>query len=324
MYSVYRRAFELKFKSDLSYKSLRLLFPNMHSDILANALKDEFDFFRAVRKNKAWPKELRPSVLLRPRNIKFDDEYHTATIIYKPRNPLTFCIYPTEKQRELLRTYKFSGARLVKRDDGKFMLHARIKIPIEFRSADEAFPTTRTIVGVGQNPPTPLFVIAPVDVVAKRIVGKPLFIHEGRIKDQLLRKRRSLANSRRYKNIENRINAWYHEALNRLIEYAKRYSDFVAFERGLGRIEGFNQSITEWRRSAKRYAYKFRLAGLTPMFVYASNTTKRCYRCYNKGTIDGQEFRCPQCGLRMNKHLNSAINIALRAVSQSEESADSD
>ena len=322
LYNAYQHMFKLKFSADLSYRSLRSLFPEIHSDIIANALNDEFQFFKRVKKSKAWPKELQPSVLLRPRNIEFDDEYRTATIIYKPRNPIKFRIHPTEKQRELLRNHEFSGARLVKHDNDKFMLHCYIKIPIKFRSADEAFPTTRTIVGVDQNPPTPLFVAVPVDIVAKRIVAKPLFIHEGRIKQQLLRKRRCLADSKRYKKIENRITQYYYEALNKLIEYAKRYSEFVAFEEGLGRIEGFNQNITEWRRSAKRYAYKFRLAKLTPIFIDPAYTTKRCYRCYSKGRIDGQELRCPRCGLRMNKHLNASINIALRAVSQGEESAD--
>ena len=69
LYSVYRRAFNLLYKSQLSLKSLKRIFPEIHSALLDNARIDERQFFNAVRKSKAWPKELRP------RHIKFDEEH---------------------------------------------------------------------------------------------------------------------------------------------------------------------------------------------------------------------------------------------------------
>jgi putative transposase len=48
-------------------------------------------------------------------------------------------------------------------------------------------------------------------------------------------------------------------------------------------------------------------------YVDPSNTSRECLRCgYVVETQEGHVFECPRCGLKMNRHKVSSINIRRR------------
>ena len=319
LYSTYKRIFELKFKSDLSYKSLRLLFPTIHSEIIANALNDEFQFFKAVRKSKAWPKELRPSLLLRPTHIKFNDNSNTATIIYKPRQPLTFRIYPTEKQRELLRIHELSGARLVKRDGGKFMLHAYIKIPVEFRRADAATPRYVAGIDVGEHK---LTAVAIFDIATNKLVLVKTW--SGKEYRQLtLKMRQCLTGSKRYHKLDNKRRQILHDVTTEVAKFVSEYEGItVAMERlkTLQPPKAHNKA-QRWlrtnfpKRKIQRFIeYKAKLKGIPTIYVNAYKTSKLCSRCEYEGERNKGWFKCPHCDYQQDGDVNASINVAKQAI----------
>ena len=322
LYNTYKHIFELKFKSDLSYKSLRLLFPNIHSALLANALTDEFQFFKAVRKKKARPKEpIKPSILLRSKHVKFDDDFTTATIIYKPHNPLTFKIYPTEKQRELLRAYKFSGARLVKRDDGKFMLHACIEVPIEFRRADSTTPKYVAGIDVGEHKlaAVAIFEISTYDLMLVKTWKGGLYRH-------LTRKmRQCLSGSKRYQRLDDKRKQFLHDVTTEVAKFVSEYEGIVvAMERleTLQPAKAYNKTH-RWlrhnfpKRKIQRFIeYKARLKGIPTLYISAYKTSKLCNRCGSEGQRDRGWFRCPHCGYQQDSDVSAAINVAKRAIAE--------
>ena len=322
IYNIYRRAFELKFKCDLSYKSLRLLFPTIHSALLANALTDEFQFFKAVRKNKTWPKELpQPSILLRPKHIKFDKDLTTATIIYKPHQPLTFRIYPTKKQRDMLHAHELNGARLVKDNNDKFMLHCYIKVPIEFRRTDTTTPRYIAGIDIGEYD---LVALAIVDIATQRPIKFKVWT--GGLYRHLTRKmQHTTTDSKRYRKLDNKRRQILHDATTEVAKLVSEYEGIVvAMERleTLQPAKAYNKTH-RWlrhnfpKRKIQRFIeYKARLRGIPTIYVSAFKSSILCGRCRNEGERNGAWFQCPQCKWRYNANVNAAINVAKRAITK--------
>jgi|GEM_PF-1598290 len=97
-----------------------------------------------------------------------------------------------------------------------------------------------------------------------------------------------------------------------------------------------NKKNTEWlRKIVKRtfekslWNYSMKILTYLPTFnknqrnlkqilIDSYNTSKKCYRCGNFGKFgEGKEsykFICENCGIRINKHFNSANNIAKRTA----------
>ncbi|MHA1596093.1 MAG: zinc ribbon domain-containing protein [Candidatus Asgardarchaeia archaeon] len=49
---------------------------------------------------------------------------------------------------------------------------------------------------------------------------------------------------------------------------------------------------------------------MSVVYVNPKNTWKRYHRCGHVAQADGREFKCPKCGLKYDRDLNAAINIA--------------
>ncbi|MGC9105168.1 MAG: transposase [Thermoprotei archaeon] len=53
--------------------------------------------------------------------------------------------------------------------------------------------------------------------------------------------------------------------------------------------------------------------GIKYRFVNPSGTSRLCSNCgYREGELSGSTFYCPKCGLRIDRDLNAAINLAMR------------
>ncbi|MBI3413377.1 MAG: IS200/IS605 family element transposase accessory protein TnpB, partial [Candidatus Aenigmarchaeota archaeon] len=96
---------------------------------------------------------------------------------------------------------------------------------------------------------------------------------------------------------------------------------FIAFERLASQKmseQNFGKSINDagWNMFANMISYKAEEAGCKVVFVDPKNTTKTCSDC---GTLVNKELyerihNCPQCGLSIDRDLNAAKNILIRAT----------
>ena len=110
-----------------------------------------------------------------------------------------------------------------------------------------------------------------------------------------------------------------HTIANEIVAYAKRFEKpIIAMEELNGIRENMNGSaklnkrLHAWsfRKLQTYIEYKANLEGIPVMYVNPKSTSKRCRRCGHVAQVNGKEFRCPKCGLKYNRDLNAAINIA--------------
>jgi len=76
-------------------------------------------------------------------------------------------------------------------------------------------------------------------------------------------------------------------------------------------------NILNWNYSTKILAYKpiKNQKNLEQILVNAYETSKRCSRCGNNVEfISNNEVYCKHCNRHKNRHLNSAGNIARKAI----------
>ena len=71
-----------------------------------------------------------------------------------------------------------------------------------------------------------------------------------------------------------------------------------------------NRRLHAWNfRKLQQYIeYKASLEGIPVVYINPKNTSKHCHRCGHVAQAN-REFRC-ECGLKYNRDLNAAINIA--------------
>jgi putative transposase len=110
---------------------------------------------------------------------------------------------------------------------------------------------------------------------------------------------------------------------NRAKDYIHKLTTFIArgfkgythgFEH-LGKIRMLNYSKehnrniskSDWKTIITFMEYKSKVVLLNP-----KNTTRRCSRCGMVNAPKGASYKCEKCGLRVDRHLNAAINLYLQ------------
>jgi len=118
---------------------------------------------------------------------------------------------------------------------------------------------------------------------------------------------------------ERMVNQQLHIIANEIVAYAKQFEKpIIAMEKLDGIRESMNGSaklnrrLHAWsfRKLPQYIEYKANLEGIPVVCVNPKNTSKRCHKCGHVAHINGREFRCPACGLKYNRDLNAAINVA--------------
>jgi putative transposase len=110
---------------------------------------------------------------------------------------------------------------------------------------------------------------------------------------------------------------------NRAKDYIHKLTTFIArgfkgythgFEH-LGKVRMLNYSKehnrniskSDWKTIITFMEYKSKVVLLNP-----KNTTRRCSRCGMVNAPKGASYKCEKCGLRVDRHLNAAINLYLQ------------
>ncbi|MBI3412874.1 MAG: IS200/IS605 family element transposase accessory protein TnpB, partial [Candidatus Aenigmarchaeota archaeon] len=142
---------------------------------------------------------------------------------------------------------------------------------------------------------------------------------------QLSKKKKGSNNRRKAKSKAARL---HEKVSNTRIDFLHKTStslvndySFIAFEELASQEmskQDFGKSINDagWNVFANMISYKAEEAGCKVVFVDPKNTTKTCSYC---GTLVGKELyerihNCPQCGLSIDRDLNAARNILIRAT----------
>jgi putative transposase len=71
-----------------------------------------------------------------------------------------------------------------------------------------------------------------------------------------------------------------------------------------------------WNKFTNMLCYKAEEAGCRVVFVEAKNTTQECSNCHRivEKQLSDRIHHCPFCGLKIDRDLNSALNILIRAT----------
>jgi len=88
--------------------------------------------------------------------------------------------------------------------------------------------------------------------------------------------------------------------------------------------QNFGKSINDagWNMFANMISYKAESAGCQVVFVDPKNTTQECSACHQivKKELSDRIHNCPNCGLVLNRDLNAARNILIKATEGHSES----
>ncbi len=138
------------------------------------------------------------------------------------------------------------------------------------------------------------------------------------------RLRKKFAASRREKE---RVNQVLHRVSALIVERARANNEAIVLERlkgiryahkrGNGEGKGKRRRIALWpfRRLQAYIDYKARWAGVPIEYVSPSFTSKKCNLCgfiNHKLKLNERSWLCPQCGAKLDRDLNAAINIERR------------
>jgi transposase, IS605 OrfB family, central region len=229
-----------------------------------------------------------------------------------------------ERQRQMIvdalsddGEWSLQQVELVKRD-GEWYAHFTLERP--FKNHEPKTP-----IGIDLGERNFATVIALVDDKPT----KGTFFKGSRIKEvrhrhfnirRKLQERRRLDVFKRLRGKERRIvNHELHVISKEIVEYAKQFpSPVLVMEKLTGIRENFRRGkklnrrfhSLPFRKLQKMVEYKAKIQGIKVVYIDPKNTSKTCHRCGYVTHVEGREHRCPKCGLKYNRDLNSSINIA--------------
>ncbi|MGQ9760238.1 MAG: RNA-guided endonuclease InsQ/TnpB family protein [Candidatus Methanomethylicaceae archaeon] len=124
----------------------------------------------------------------------------------------------------------------------------------------------------------------------------------------------------------NRTTQALHQVSKVIIEKAKESKSVIVLERltnilkhhrkGNGEGRKMRGRVHRWsfRQLQKQIEYKAKWEGIPVVYVRATNTSKTCSQCgyLNKALKTERVWQCPNCGAKLDRDLNAAINILSR------------
>jgi putative transposase len=304
--AVYDRAFKLAY-AGYDYRTLRRLFPEYNSQIIANVIYDARKFLKSILKTHNYPKKLNPMPLLRRQDFKI--EGNRVSVIYKPRERLILSIFPSERQLSLMAQAERKGARLVKRDDELFLyvvLEKMVELP--------RWEDCETIIGVDIG----INYIAVCSALTKDgRFSNPLFFKGGEWR-HLCDRKRKVTRAKEYKRLTRRQHQILHTVSKRIVEYAKQFPKPIIVMEKLGHFNNntknkrFNFLLGNWARKKLQLmiGYKAKWEGIPVVYINPAYTSLYCHYCGSKGVREGLTFTCPKCGRTYNADANASMNLA--------------
>ena len=308
----YSEAYRLAY-AGYNYSELRKKFPEYNSQLINNARYEAENFRKTVVKCLNIPKK--PLV----RNYGFfrvqDIDYEKGEVIYKPFNRIKFKYYPSEKQRKEIEEATIKGAKIVKNEENKFMLHIQTEKNIRLPQWQDC----KTVIGVDIGI-TNLAVCSAI--LSNSKVTNPLFFKGGEWKNLCSRKRK--IETTKGKRLTKRQHEILHTVAKRIVKYAKQFDKPIIVLEKLNNLKGktknkwLNFLLTNWARKElqRLIEYKANWDAIPVAYRNPYKTSKICHYCGAEGIRKGSVFRCLNCGRVYDADANASINLAKRLKRQ--------
>jgi len=309
---------------------------NLHTALIQTARDKAIEILKSFEKNKKEDSTLslkRVSMRFDKRSCKLSKTTNvltpywlTLSLTKGKRVSLPIVFGERQKQRieEMLRgEWELATVEMVKRD-GEWFAHFVLKKTIEVPDEPE------TVIGIDIGEHNLAVAVAIPKNNPKPTKGQ--FWRGSEIKRTrglCAHIRRRLQEKHRFGKVKElrgrekrKVNQQLHIIANEIVAYAKQFPKPVIVMEDLNGVrENFKKSkelnrrfhSLAFRKLQTYVEYKALLEGVDVRFLCKKevrNTSKRCYRCRHVAQVEGREFRCPKCGLRYNRDLNAAINIA--------------
>jgi IS605 OrfB family transposase len=304
--NVYSEVFKLAY-AGCDYRTLRRLFPEYNSILIANAIYDARNFLKIILRTHNYPKKLNPMPLLRKQDFRIDG--NKVHLIYKSRERLTLSIFPSEKQLSLIAQAERKGARLIERD-GKLFLNVFLDKEVELPRWEDC----ETIIGVDLG----INYIAVCSALTKDgRFSNPLFF-KGREWRYLCDRKRKVTRAEEFKRLTRRQHQILHTVSKRIVEYAKQFPKPIIVMEKLGYFRNntknkrFNFLLGNWARKKLQFMieYKAKWEGIPVVYINPAYTSLYCHYCGSKGVREDLTFKCLNCGRTYNADANASMNLA--------------
>jgi len=309
---------------------------NLHTALIQTARDKAIEMLKSFEKNK---KE--DTVLdLKRTSMRFDKRCYRFT---KTTNVLTsywltlslskgkrisLPIVFGERQKQRIEKmlggeWELTTVEMVKRDGewfAHFVLKKTVEVPDEPETViaiDRGEHNLAVAVAISRNNPKPMKGRFWRGSEIKRIRGLHAHIRRRLQEKHRFGKVKELRGKERRK-----VSQQLHIIANGIVAYAKQFPEPVIVMEDLNGVrENFRKSkelnrrfhSLPFRKLQTYIEYKALLEGVDVRYLpkkEVRNTSKTCHRCGHVARVNGREFRCPECGLRYNRDLNAAINIA--------------
>lgn len=315
------------------YKKAKELF-NLNTALIQTARDKAVEILKSFNEKEGKAKSESPK--LKRISIRFDKRCYSfakatnkltpywLTLSLNHKERISLPIVFGERQKKFIEEalqgkWLFCTVEIVKRN-GEWYAHFVLKRDVEFYEPE-------TIIGVDLGEWNVATVVAISNNLSKPMRGR--FWSGARIREIRWKYAHIRENLQRKKRIdlvkkigckESRIvNQQLHIIASEIVAYAKQFEKPVIAMENLDKIREnmngsakLNRRLHAWgfRKLQQYIEYKANLEGIPVVYVNPKNTSKKCHRCGHVAQADGREFRCPKCGLRYNRDLNAAINIA--------------
>jgi len=317
-----------------TYKKAREKFPQVHSDLVVNAIRFVANSYKANKKTKHTFKKL--FVCYRKNSITFKKDYGSffiATIWILEYGRVPVAVFVPRKYAKYIHEMKWvSWATLhYHRGSKEFYIHITIKEKIELKEG-------KTPVGVDLNLSGYILVAVRNGKVIFKAKGGPIKAVRERYFSLRSKIQKLTAQKRKRKGGNGNTWSLYRlliklsrkekQAVNTLLHtIAKQFvdtleeGDVVVFE-NLKHLRERTRVRKKQRRNHNLWAYaklqflveyKAKLRGIPVVYVDPKYTSQRCPRCgyIHKSNRKSQKlFRCNKCGYQDNADIVSAKNLA--------------
>jgi len=306
-----------------AYKTLRQKYPQLHTDVLQEAMDLAIEIYRAwlnnPNKGKKLPKFDKDCVYFEGRCVKFDR--HFVNLPLAGRRVWLPMHVPPRFKRYLQHKH---GRVILKKVKDEYYVYVSVNVqepePYEPQGWFGVDIGIRHIIVVSDAKGKVNWFLN--DAIGWKKNLERRISELQRLKDKKVKKgvwRVLKRFSGKVKNKQSYIN---HCIAKELVLMAKMWRYGIAIEnlKGLrrGRVgKRHRKRLHKWayRDLIDKIVYKAKLHGIPVVFVNPKGTSRTCSRCGAKGVVRGRVFICKKCKLKLDRDLNAARNISLRAMS---------
>jgi len=304
-----------------AYKKLRRKYPQLHTDVLQEAMDLAIETYRAwlnnPNKGKEIPRFDKDCIYFEGRCVKFDRHFISLPLagkrVWLPMHiPAKFKQYLQHKH----------GRVILKKVKDEYYVYVSVNVP----EPEPYEPRGWFGVDIGIR-----HIIVVSDAKGKvnwflngaigwkknmecRISGLQ------RLKDKGVKKGVWRVLKRLSGKVKSRQSYINHCIAKQLVLMAKMWGYGIAIENLKGLRRGkvgkrHRKRLHKWayRDLINKIVYKAKLHGVPVVFVNPKGTSRTCSKCSAKGVVKGRIFVCKKCGLKLDRDLNASRNIALRA-----------